>query len=225
MWKNGRFFKISEITNFYVDIWSQHQKLSILMCGSTTLRQSTPNHDFFSHLTKVMPELENQHSIQIQCMAHYSALLQIRAYNSKLCNISKSNIMILFWYQLKNSRPTFLNMNFIKNHHESICFLKNRHFDPNFTLSLLLFASLPIEFYCGKKMMIFENFRNPNFHANIWIQLQKLSILMCVSTTSRQSTPNHDFFHITKLASEPENQHSIQFSAWHITAHYSKSSG
>ena len=85
-------------------------------------------------------------------------------------------------------------MNFIKNHHESICFLKNQHFDPYFTLPLLLFASLPIEFYCGKKWKIFQNFRNSNFYVDIWIQLQKLSILMCGSTTLRQSTPNHDFF-------------------------------
>ena len=54
-------------------------------------------------------------------------------------------------------------MNFIKNHHESICFLKNQHFDPYFTLPLLLFASLPIEFYCGKKWKIFSKFQKFKF--------------------------------------------------------------
>ena len=55
-------------------------------------------------------------------------------------------------------------------------------------------AASSIDLYTVKKMDIFQHFGNSNFHADIRIQLEKLNILMCISTRLRQTMPNPDFF-------------------------------
>ena len=110
-------------------------------------------------------------------------------------------------------------MNFIKNHHESICFLKNQHFDPYFTLPLLLFASLPIEFYCGKEMEDFSKFQKFKFLCRYLNSAPKTKHFdVCIDYITTKYTESWFFFHLTKVAPELENQHSIQIQCM---AHYS----
>ena len=85
----------------------------------------------------------------------------------------------------------------------TLVFIKNGIFNQ---ISHHVFRFRPIGFYSVKKWPFFKIFEFQNFIADIPIQLEKLSVLMCISTRLRTKYTEAWFFHLLPKKLELENQ-------------------